>query len=192
MEEAQLPETKAFQDEFTREFMDSSEEVKDGYYLFRSKTDRYTMLFPENAEVSRMFYERNKDFFESLSFVDYSKEENYNFKYDVNFTTYGEEALDNSLEILSEKIGYSGEFQKIEGENTLIYFAENEEIVEGNGNKWTVYGFYSYIILNGEDVGIEYIYSAHCYDEETCNIDPEIEEDKALTLMKSIHFIENE
>ncbi|MDL4840514.1 hypothetical protein QQS35_08660, partial [Aquibacillus sp. LR5S19] len=51
LKEAQLPETKAFQDEFTREFMDSTEEVKDGYYLFRSKTDGYTMLFPENAEM---------------------------------------------------------------------------------------------------------------------------------------------
>jgi hypothetical protein len=43
------PNTAAFQDEYTREFMASTKEVKDGYYLFKSKTGGYTMWFPKDA-----------------------------------------------------------------------------------------------------------------------------------------------
>jgi len=49
--EEKLPDTIAFQDEFTREFIKSPEEVEDGYYLFESKTGGYTMLFPVNAKT---------------------------------------------------------------------------------------------------------------------------------------------
>ncbi|MDL4840513.1 hypothetical protein [Aquibacillus rhizosphaerae] len=188
LKEEQLPETKAFQDEYTREFMDSVEEVKDGYYLFRSKTEGYTMLFPENAEVSKMFYERNKDFFENLTFVDYSREENYNHRSDVMYSPYGEKDIDINLESLSTKGGYSGDYQEIEEKNTRIYFAKEQKMYEEEGRKRTVYSFFSYIVPKGGSVGIEYIYSSFCYDEETCNIDPEVEEDKALMLMKSVQF----
>ncbi|MDL4842638.1 hypothetical protein [Aquibacillus rhizosphaerae] len=189
LKEAKLPETKAFQDEFTREFMDSTEEVRDGYYLFRSKTDRYTMLFPKNAEIdSGAFYERNKDHFESLSFVDYSKEENYSYTYDVTYTPFGEDALENSLEILSEKVGYGGDYKEIEEKNTRIFFAKEEKLYEADDRQMKVYGYYSYIIPKEGNVGVEFIYSADCYVEKKCSIDPGKEEEKAIMLMKSVHF----
>ncbi|MDL4842634.1 hypothetical protein [Aquibacillus rhizosphaerae] len=188
LKEAQLPETKAFQDEFTKEFMDSTEEVKDGYYLFRSKTDRYTMLFPENAEVSRMFYERNKDFFENLTFEDYSKEENYYHRSDVMYAPHRENKVEINLNGLSRKVGYSGDYQEIKEKNTLIYLAKEQELLENEDRKRTVYRFFSYIVPKGGSVGVEYIYSSYCYDEDLCNIDPEIEEEKALMLMKSVQF----
>ncbi|MDL4840512.1 hypothetical protein, partial [Aquibacillus rhizosphaerae] len=183
---------KAFQDEFTREFMDSTEEVKDGYYLFRSKTDGYTTLFPENAEISKMFYERNNDHFENLTFVDYSREENYNYTYDVTYSPHREKGVEISLRGLSRRAGYDGEYAKIEEENTRIYFAKEKEVLEDEDRKRTVYSFFSYIVPKGGSVGIEYNYSSYCYDENNCKIDPKKEEEKALTLMKSFHFIENE
>ncbi|MDL4842637.1 hypothetical protein [Aquibacillus rhizosphaerae] len=193
LKEAKLPETKAFQDEFTREFMDSTEEVKDGYYLFRSKTEGYTMLFPKNAVISKRSYERNKSPFESITFEDYSKKENYYFKYDVSFTSYGEDSIENSLEILSDSLDYSGDFKKITDENKLIYYAKKKQNFEADNRSRTVYFFLSYIVPKGGSVGIEYTYSASCYDElnSVCDVKPE-EEKKALMLMKSVEFIKNE
>ncbi|MDL4842639.1 hypothetical protein [Aquibacillus rhizosphaerae] len=189
LKEAQLPETKAFQDEFTREFMDSTEEVKDGYYLFRSKTDGYTMLFPKDAEIlDSPIYERDKDFFEFVNFVDYSREQNYNYEYDIMYSMYGEEGVEVSLKGLSRRVGYSGEYQEIEGENTRIYYAKEQELYKSDERERTVYGFFSYIVPKGGAVGVEFIYSSHCYVEEACNIEPEKEEEKALMLMKSVQF----
>jgi len=57
---------EAFQDEFTRQFLDSTKEVKPGFYLFRSGTNGYTMLFPENAILSDKFYEVDQNHFETI------------------------------------------------------------------------------------------------------------------------------
>ncbi|MDL4840540.1 hypothetical protein, partial [Aquibacillus rhizosphaerae] len=149
--------------------------------------------FPENAEMdSGGFYERNKDQFESLSFVDYSREENYNYTYDVMYSPYGEKDIDINLESLSTKVGYSGDYQKIDDENTRIYLAEEQQLFEEDDRKRTVYRFFSYIVPKGGNVGIEYIYSFHCFNEKECKIDPKKEKEKALMLMKSVEFIKNE
>lgn len=55
-----LPDTIAMQDDFTREFMASAEEIEEGYYLFESKTAGYTMLYPVNSKQSKMSYEKKK------------------------------------------------------------------------------------------------------------------------------------
>ena len=51
-----LPDTVALQDDFTREFIASPEEVEEGYYLFESKTGGYTMWYPKNAKLDQTFY----------------------------------------------------------------------------------------------------------------------------------------
>ncbi|KPB04291.1 hypothetical protein AAV98_12875, partial [Bacillus sp. CHD6a] len=53
-----VPDTVAFQDEFTKDFLQSSEEVVEGHYLFKSRTDGYTVLFPVNASMDKAVYER--------------------------------------------------------------------------------------------------------------------------------------
>ena len=70
------PETSAFKDDFTREFMVSTEEVQEGYYQFKSKTEGYTMLFPVNAKVGALAFGLNQDVFETYSFGEQVKEKN--------------------------------------------------------------------------------------------------------------------
>ncbi len=48
--------------------MDSTEEVQEGYYRFKSKTEGYTMLFPVNAKVAAVAYGLNRMFYETYSF----------------------------------------------------------------------------------------------------------------------------
>ncbi|GAB3804251.1 hypothetical protein [Virgibacillus kimchii] len=51
MDPEDLPDVRAFQDEFTREFLQSTEETRDGYYPFLSGTGRYEMDFPGGGVI---------------------------------------------------------------------------------------------------------------------------------------------
>ncbi|WLR61488.1 hypothetical protein [Guptibacillus hwajinpoensis] len=51
-----LPSVRAFEDKFTREFLQSIEETRDGYYPFKSKTNHYVMDFPEGGLVGERGY----------------------------------------------------------------------------------------------------------------------------------------
>ncbi|WP_018934578.1 hypothetical protein [Gracilibacillus lacisalsi] len=185
------PETKAFQDEFTREFLVSTEEEEEGYYLFESGTGGYQVLFPKNAVISDKFYEKNGERFESVTFEDYSVDENYYISHDLTFSDYGEDWMDENLYALSTSVNYEGDYEKKKTDNTEIYYAKQEKKYESNEKKRTVYRTFSYIIPKGGDIGLEYIYSAYCYDEnESCKIDQKEQEEIALKLMKSVEFLD--
>src|SRR5690625_6158635 len=87
-----LPDTIAMQDDFTREFMASAEEEEEGYYLFESKTDGYTMLYPVNSNLGQIYFEKVNDSFETLYFgenkeisgVPYFIQTIYNQNNDIN------------------------------------------------------------------------------------------------------------
>ena len=48
-----LPDVPALQDEFTREFIQSPEPVREGFYPFLSKSKSFTMDFPEEMEIDK-------------------------------------------------------------------------------------------------------------------------------------------
>ncbi|HEY4553966.1 MAG TPA: hypothetical protein VIG80_12275, partial [Bacillaceae bacterium] len=109
------PDTRAFNDEFTKEFMDSPKDIENGYYLFRSKTNGYTMLFPVEGKVSDFGYERNKDFYEKLYIGEATKEKN--ISYNISLTYEEREVtndIDSNIYLLSTIGKYDGEFKKIE------------------------------------------------------------------------------
>ncbi|WP_152655091.1 hypothetical protein [Oceanobacillus sp. CFH 90083] len=49
----ELPEVPAFENEFTREFLQSVEPVREGYYPFLSKSESFTMDFPEETIIEQ-------------------------------------------------------------------------------------------------------------------------------------------
>src|SRR5699024_7478237 len=83
MDPEDLPDVTAFQDDFTREVMSSTEEVGEGYYLFESKTGGYTMWYPEEAIMNKGYYERTKDTFERVSFGVEANKDKSNIPYYV-------------------------------------------------------------------------------------------------------------
>ena len=187
----ELPNTAAFQDEFTRSLLDSPEEVEDGHYLFESKTGGYSMLWPENAiNEGPPFYQRTKNSFEKIIFNDRNEKENYRYSFSTTYSTYGESAIDSSLNLLSSGVSYFGEYKKIETDKTIIYFAKSEKSYEGAKG----YFFFSYITSKESQKGLEYIYSAECidYSNSNCDIDIKKEEQKALHYMKSVKFYKDE
>ncbi|PGK31128.1 hypothetical protein CN902_09100 [Priestia megaterium] len=66
--ESRYPNVRAFNDHFTREFLNKDKKVDDGFYEFKSKTGQYTMWFPEEYQVlhkNREDYAVNNDSYES-------------------------------------------------------------------------------------------------------------------------------
>ncbi|WP_083584346.1 hypothetical protein [Bacillus weihaiensis] len=191
----ELPNTKAFQDEFTRSLLDSPEEVEEGYYLFESDTGGYSMLWPKDATTDGSpFYQRNGDGYEKIIYSDASIEDNYHYSYTTTYETYGENLIDSILTTLSGSVGYTGEYKTIETEKTRIYYGKLQEKLKVDDRSATSYNFFSYIVSKDSQKGIEYIYSVNCYDElnRECNIDPKIEENTALYLMKNVSFNKDE
>ena len=49
--ESRYPNVPAFDDHFTRKFLNKDKKVASGFYEFKSKTGQYTMWFPENYQL---------------------------------------------------------------------------------------------------------------------------------------------
>src|SRR5699024_6822062 len=114
MDSKDLPDVPAFQDEFTREFMSSIDEVSDGYYLFHSKTGGYTLPFPEDAHIDQIHYEKVKDHYEGIKFGSDSERitgESYTVYVTYENPTKPDEP-DIQLSLVKNAVDYEGEFKK--------------------------------------------------------------------------------
>lgn len=182
------PETPAFKDDFTREFMNSTEEVQEGYYRFKSKTDGYTMLFPVNAKMSALEYGLDQDIFESFSFGEQVKGENLAFYYKM---TYEDKPITKNIDInlksLSRYAGYDGDYNTFEYKNKTYYYATD---VSKDGET-TYYSYLSYIKSNKSDKALSYFVDSTCADNSgNCKMNPKELEEKFLIMMKSVDFLE--
>ncbi|WP_054948912.1 hypothetical protein [Numidum massiliense] len=189
--EGELPQVTAFQDEFTRKFMDSTEPVQEGYYLFRSGVNGFTMLFPENAKMADKVYSAPGDHYEYTSFGgDYGlKESNEVYSVDIKYQNdvYADH-VDSQLNSLRRFLK-DGEFEEISMSGKTIYYGSGKKEFEHEND--TVYAFFSYIKAKERHQGIRFMYSATCQDaEKPCNLDVEKEEEKAKRLMESVTFID--
>ncbi|BBW97546.1 hypothetical protein ACPVTF_16630 [Geobacillus icigianus] len=186
------PNTVAFQDEYTREFMASTKEVKDGYYLFKSKTGGYTMWFPKNAVVGKGLYEKHKRDFESLTIAGDRKNENITYYIDLTYER-GEqtEDMDTNLYLLSSNAytGYNGSYSKEEYDEKVIYFAKKQEDISVDDKHDILYLFFGYVKSKHSDQGVQFIYGVDCDDAKRgCQVNVKEEEKTAKMLMKSIKF----
>ena len=114
MDPKDLPDVPAFQDEFTREFMASTVEVSDGYYLFESQTGGYTLPFPEDAHIDQIHYEKVKDHYEGIKFGSDSERitgESYTVYVTYENPTKPDEP-DIQLSLVKNAVDYEGEFKK--------------------------------------------------------------------------------
>ncbi|WP_129706686.1 hypothetical protein [Priestia megaterium] len=57
--ESRYPNAPAFDDHFTREFLNKDKKVDDGFYEFKSKTGQYTMWYPEEYQL---IHENDEDY----------------------------------------------------------------------------------------------------------------------------------
>ncbi|WZY00409.1 hypothetical protein NSQ26_14155 [Bacillus sp. FSL W7-1360] len=185
------PDTPAFQDEFTREFMKSSEEVEDGYYEFESKTGGYTMLFPVTGEMqkSRYFYDDETGKVEDTLFIDSDDDilRSVRTRYDARARNADDiEARQRSL---SRSVSYEGEYEEIEADGKTIYYAKNEYHVQVEDKEGTSYSFFGYVKSNEHSRGLSLAYEVSCRDKaKPCDLDLDLAEERAKKLMKAVQF----
>src|SRR5690625_2756400 len=183
-----LPATIAMQDDFTREFMASAEEEEEGYYLFESKSGGYTMKYPVNSKQSRTYYEKVNDSYEALRIGESNK--SFDEAYAIR-STYNQGKDTNDIELyltlLSDSINYDGEYEEIELDDKVIYFARKSEKVNSKVNN--AFDFFGYIKSKDSNQGVRYIYAVTCFDEEDdCDYDFDAIEEEVKQLMMSIEF----
>ncbi|MEK3806757.1 hypothetical protein MHB63_09480 [Bacillus sp. FSL H8-0547] len=193
VDQQSMPETEAFQDEFTREFMKSTEETEEGYYTFESKTKGYTMLFPVNAKIASTAYDSQDDFFETYNFGESVDDKNLSRYITVTYEDKpSTKDIKFNLELLSEHTGYDTDFREIKaGDNIIFYSKGKKELTHKETNKKVkFYSYFAYVQSQKSEKGIQFFYQTTCKKAtDSCEIIDKDEEEKALLMMKSINFI---
>ena len=185
------PDTRAFNDDFTRGFMDSPKEVEDGYYLFRSKTNGYTMLFPKEGEIVEMNYDRNNEIYEQINFgIEYEKE---NSAVDVLLTYENREItsdIEANLHLLSSSEGYKGNYE--ESESQEIHYYVTDFITENGEGKIPHYNYIGYLKSKKSNQAIHFQSYSRCTDtDKNCTAGSAEFKEKIMKLMMSIQFSES-
>lgn len=195
MDAKDLPQVTAFQDEATREYMVSTEEVEPGYYLLESKSKKIKMLFPEEGKYSDLLssYSKNE---ENIGFDEYDKEANILMNGQITY--YQEQSFlqktDTMLEIISGKNKYSEEYQKENTDYTEIYIGYKKSTFDNLDRKYNYsYRYFGFVKPNKSvDEGVEYSFIFTCKDDnQSCSLDEKNARDKAKKMISSIQFISN-
>ncbi|MBD1221847.1 hypothetical protein [Virgibacillus halodenitrificans] len=125
-----LPDVRAFQDEFTREFLQSTEETREGYYPFLSGTEAYKMDFPANGEISEKSYSIKEKGFESF-FIGINQSKNEAL-INVNYNSI-HKGIDSMKDLLEKQLDENLNFNKYESNHAELQVATYTELDTGFG-----------------------------------------------------------
>ncbi len=180
-----LPNTRALQDEFTREMIKSTKETEKGYYTLESKTGVYEMLFPTGGEIDGIGYTRKGESSEAfLAGILYNDktEALLRIKY-TNALSNDETGIGYAKELLTNSIGEDMEFDRIDGKGKVTYVAPFT-MDEG------LYGYAAYIHPDKGWGGVEIVYSGSCVDNpKLCNPQDAKFKKRAYKSISSVEFL---
>lgn len=118
-----LPNVRAFQDEFTRQYLQSTEETRPGYYKFLSGTGRYEMDFPAEGVIDENGYFRKENAIED--FMASVKLNNGEMLITTSYNVVRNKGyIDVHLERIINSTGEKLTFEEIQYEDRIIYFTE--------------------------------------------------------------------
>lgn len=188
MDPQDLPNVPAFQDEFTRDFLQSTEPVRDGFYPFEAKSGKFTMDFPEDMTIDERSYNKsskNDSEFITISHTDQNLDviTNIQLKY---YGFMGDE--ETSKEGMSAKMREELKFESVSSEY------EGQEIEVANYSSGPFPGFAT-LIWNDEDENIQIFADMTCsegLDSDECSKLVESEKERILGVFQSIKLTQNE
>lgn len=168
--ETRYPNVPAFNDHFTREFLEKDKKVDDGFYEFKSKTGQYTMWFPEEYQL---IHENKEDY--SLNGNAYerwvaSSENSFNNKNGISYINVelAEKVKANediNVESFFKKNLHVNKPKKMDTANVSIYydsaytyFKGTEEKVVKNNIKYVPNTYVAYIADKNTDKVIKLYY----------------------------------
>lgn len=193
MDQKDLPQVPAFQDEKTREYMVSTKEEEPGYYLLESKLKGFRMLFPADGEyVPDMSSTGDNE--ETIVFDSFNKKTN--IQYDGQLDYHQDKSFandkDTMLDIVSGRNGYKGKYGERELSDKIVYSAQKKSVFDDVDGKYNYsYRFFGYVKSTKKDyLGIEYSFRFACYkDEEPCSLKEEEARQKVQKIIDSITFL---
>ncbi|MEF2294067.1 hypothetical protein [Virgibacillus dokdonensis] len=145
-----LPNVRAFQDEFTRGFLQSTEETKPGYYPFLSGTEKYEMDFPEGGIIDKRAYSLEEKRFEAIAISDKINSSLLR----VNYYSFID-SPSAAMKTLEKRLNMELNFAKTEMEYHDIYTAPFQY---DDGT----YGYVASLIGKEKNGEIQIVYSAEC------------------------------
>src|SRR5690625_2566820 len=170
-----LPDERAFQDEFTREFLQSVEETRPGYYPFLSKTGKYKMDFPGDGNVSKAFYRKIKGY-EAFS-ASIPEQGYFTLHFDDSRTI---ENLPYYLDAFQGRIGKEINLEILEIDSKVIYY----NFFHRKNYEHHV----AYLHPKNNNGGLEIIYTLDCLEGFNCDKPNSNEKQDILNWIKSIQF----
>ncbi|MBX9988584.1 MULTISPECIES: hypothetical protein [Priestia] len=197
--ESRYPNVQAFDDHFTRKFLNKDKKVDDGFYEFKSKTGQYTMWFPEEYQVLHKYHEdytRNGESYENWSAAYIKPYENDQQTYAIK-AEFSENDTKSELiyveSLFKEQLG-SKKPKKLETSNTRIYYdyaytyfrGTNQHIVhDSKENHPNLY--VAYVADKSSDKVIKLTYDSVGENTETNQMD---RKKWFLKMLKNIRFNE--
>ena len=183
-----LPEVRAFQDEFTSGFLQSREETRPGYYPFLSGTGAFEMDFPAEGKLGEKSYNIKDESFEVLLIDVGNEDSNFVHNITVNYYSHLEEELHKKsrLEQLQSSVGEELDFERVETDNHINYISKFEsDNTEGSPEN---YGYAALVFNNLGLGGIDIVYDSHCL--ANCEKYREQDKEKIYDWIMSFKFLE--
>ncbi|MBA4538831.1 hypothetical protein H1Z61_17305 [Bacillus aquiflavi] len=186
MDPKDLPKGRAFEDEFTRSFLQSTEEMMPGYYPFLSQNGKYTMAFPREGLTGDRIYLSGENH-ESLNIAVW--EEDADIVADIQVKYYGflNPGYENNNKIsLQSMMGTELNFEEVKGDGQTLYvsFFQDEKEAEGDDD---VYGYAGYLQNDRDAGGIDLIYTSRC--KRNCEQLKEKDLKQAYKWITSVKFV---
>ena len=202
MGKQKVPDTPAFNHDFTKEFLVKDAETPEGFHLFESGTEKYTILFPENYLVADGAYYKKKGIGSESPDTEnvfirqegISPKENQMIKgITVFLKPDGNTVIDATLDVILDNINApdNTKVEKYEDEMKTVYYAENiEEYHADDGSIDTYFYFYGFIADTNSKQALYFELEDTCFnsDSKKCEIDFEKENKMGLEMMKSVKF----
>lgn len=198
--ETRYPNVPAFNDHFTREFLEKDKKVDDGFYEFKSKTGQYRMWFPEEYQL---IHENKEDYAINGQFYERWVASSGNFFNNKNEVSYmnvelAEKVKENeevNVESLFKKNLHVNQPKKIETAHISIYydsaytyFKGTEEKVVKNNIKYVPNTYVAYIANKDTDRVIELYYKYT--GENLTEKQGEKQEKLIVKILQSVNFHE--
>ncbi|PFD98480.1 hypothetical protein [Priestia megaterium] len=197
--ESRYPNAPAFDDHFTRKFLDKDKKVASGFYEFKSKTGQYTIWFPEEYQMlhdASEYYSVNGKSYENWS-ASYRKITGKNksiYYIKAEFSKNDRKSEPIYVKKLFEEQLKDSNFKEIETSRTRIYydyayayFEGTERQVVHNSKVHLPNTYTAYVADKNSNKVIEFSYDSIGEGTETSQ-----EKRKLwfLTILKSINFSE--
>lgn len=183
MSEKDLPDVRALQDEFTRDFIQSINEVETGYYPFLSGTKRYRLLFPMEGLIHQGYAVKDDQSEGFLMSVINDNGADSQIK--VNYhADWSKESVKGALKIFEGRLEQKLDFEKITSESSEVYYAPFEFEPD-------IFGIASLVLSPNGEGAVQVVYDMQCLDApEKCQLIKEAEVDKMIHWVRSIEFVD--